>query len=56
MAFSYTAQPNTNNLFWPDEGRLEQCFAAHIVQGCQRWQQGCSQRQALSRHENIPCA
>ena len=24
----------TNNLFWPDENRLEQCFAANIVQCC----------------------
>ena len=27
-------QQKTHNLFWPDENSIEQCFAAHIVQGC----------------------
>ena len=26
----------THNLFWPDENRIEQCCAVHIVQGCQQ--------------------
>ena len=30
-------QQNMNNLFWPDENSIEQCFAAHIVQGCQQY-------------------
>ena len=30
-------QQKTHNLFWPDENRIEQCFAAHIVQGCQQY-------------------
>ena len=25
-------QPKMNNLFWPDENSIEQCFAANIVQ------------------------
>ena len=29
-------QQKTPNLFWPDENGIEQCFAAHIVQGCQQ--------------------
>ena len=28
-----STQPKMNNLFWPDENSIEQCFAAHIVQG-----------------------
>ena len=31
--YKYTQQ-KTHNLFWPDENSIEQCFAAHIVQGC----------------------
>ena len=27
----------THNLFWPDENSIEQCCAAHIVQGCQQY-------------------
>ena len=27
----------TCNLFWPDENSIEQCFAAHIVLGCQQY-------------------
>ena len=30
-------QQETHNLFWPDENSIEQCFAAHIVQGCQQY-------------------
>ena len=30
---TYTQQ-ETHNLFWPDENSIEQCCAAHIVQGC----------------------
>ena len=30
-------QQKTHNLFWPDENSIEQCFAAHIVQGCQQY-------------------
>ena len=30
-----------NNLFWPDENSIEQCFAAHIVQGCQQYWTSC---------------
>ena len=30
-------QPKMNNLFWPDENSVEQCFAARIVQGCQQY-------------------
>ena len=30
-------QQKTHNLFWPDENRIEQCCAAHIVQGCQQY-------------------
>ena len=30
-------QSKTNSLFWPDENSIEQCFAAHIVQGCQQY-------------------
>ena len=29
--------PKMSNLFWPDENSIEQCFAAHIVQGCQQY-------------------
>ena len=32
----YTQQ-KTHNLFWPDENSIEQCCAAHIVQGCQQY-------------------
>ena len=32
----YTQQ-EMNNLFWPDENSIEQCFATHIVQGCQQY-------------------
>ena len=32
-----STQPKTNNLFWPDENNIEQCFAANIVQGCQQY-------------------
>ena len=35
--FVYYTQPKTNNLFWSDENSIEQCFAAHIVQGCQQY-------------------
>ena len=31
---SLSTQQETHNLFWPDENSIEQCFAAHIVQGC----------------------
>ena len=31
-----TTQQKTHNLFWPDENRIEQCCAAHIVRGCQQ--------------------
>ena len=38
MRLSYTGtQLKMNNLFWPDENSIEQCFAAHIVQGCQQY-------------------
>ena len=30
-------QQKMNNLFWPEENSHEQCFAAHIVQGCQQY-------------------
>ena len=30
-------QQKTHNLFWPDENSIEQCCAAHIVQGCQQY-------------------
>ena len=30
-------QQKTHNLFWPDENSIEQCFAAHIVQGCRQY-------------------
>ena len=30
-------QPKMNNLFWPDENSIEQCFAANIVQDCQQY-------------------
>ena len=37
----YSPTPSTqqkmNNLFWPDENSIEQCFAAHIVQCCQQY-------------------
>ena len=32
-----TTQQKTHNLFWPDENSIEQCCAAHIVQGCQQY-------------------
>ena len=32
-----STQQKMNNLFWPDENSIEQCFAAHIVQGCQQY-------------------
>ena len=38
---AHTTQPNMNNLFWPDENRLEQCFAANIVQCCQQYWTSC---------------
>ena len=34
--FLLCTQQKTHNLFWPDENRIEQCCAAHIVQGCQQ--------------------
>ena len=34
---SIYTQQKTHNLFWPDENSIEQCFAAHIVQGCQQY-------------------
>ena len=34
---SVPTQQKTHNLFWPDENSIEQCFAAHIVQGCQQY-------------------
>ena len=34
MFFGLPTQQKTHNLFWPDENSIEQCFAAHIVQGC----------------------
>ena len=45
MKYSYTViilqaastQQKRHNLFWPDENSIEQCFAAHIVQGCQQY-------------------
>ena len=41
FTFSYIdalpTQQKMNNLFWPDENSYEQCFAAHIVQGCQQY-------------------
>ena len=33
----FCTQQKMNNLFWPDESSIEQCFAAHIVQGCQQY-------------------
>ena len=36
MLRDYTTQQKTHNLFWPDENSIEQCCAAHIVQGCQQ--------------------
>ena len=30
-------QLKMNNLFWPDENSIEQCFAANIVQCCQQY-------------------
>ena len=35
--FVYAEWQKTHNLFWPDENSIEQCFAAHIVQGCQQY-------------------
>ena len=32
-----STQQKTHNLFWPDENSIEQCCAAHIVQGCQQY-------------------
>ena len=32
-----STQQKTHNLFWPDENSIEQCRAAHIVQGCQQY-------------------
>ena len=37
LGLSSAAQQKRNNLFWPDENSNEQCFAAHIVQGCQQY-------------------
>ena len=37
---TYTPTPTQqkmNNLFWPDENNIEECFAAHIIQGCQQY-------------------
>ena len=36
VRFLLCTQQKTHNLFWPDENRIEQCCAAHIVQGCQQ--------------------
>ena len=33
----FNTQLKMNNLFWADENSIEQCFAAHIVQGCQQY-------------------
>ena len=33
----FCKQLKMNNLFWPDENSTEQCFAAHIVKGCQQY-------------------
>ena len=33
----HVTQQKTHNLFWPDENSIEQCCAAHIVQGCQQY-------------------
>ena len=33
----WITQQKTHNLFWPDENSIEQCCAAHIVQGCQQY-------------------
>ena len=38
---SRPTQQKTHNLFWPDENSIEQCCAAHIVQGCQQYCQHC---------------
>ena len=35
--FCMTTQQKTHILFWPDENSIEQCCAAHIVQGCQQY-------------------
>ena len=35
LYYDYTEK--MNNLFWPDENSIEQCFAAHIVQCCQQY-------------------
>ena len=32
-----STQQQTHKLFWPDENNIEQCCAAHIVQGCQQY-------------------
>ena len=37
MFFSCSTQQKMNNLFWRNEKSHEQCFAAHIVQGCQQY-------------------
>ena len=34
IIISKSKQQKMDNLFWPDENSIEQCFAAHIVQGC----------------------
>ena len=33
VRFLLCTQQKSHNLFWPDENSIEQCFAAHIVQG-----------------------
>ena len=35
MKISYDFIPY--EMFWPDENSIEQCFAAHIVQGCRQY-------------------
>ena len=30
-------QVKTNNLFWPNENSIQQCFVSHIVQCCQQY-------------------
>ena len=34
---THGTQQKMSNLFWADENSIEQCFAAHIVQGCQQY-------------------
>ena len=36
VRFLLCTQQKMNNLFWFDENRLEQCFAANILQCCQQ--------------------